>query len=156
MQHRELRTDRGSRFVNGFFLKLSLFNILGTSKEGDRSSWRLPQARLPHQPWHLQLSSDSVIRRARGALCGIDSYPASVSSKHDARKERRDLLTKPTKNPEPNKNEDPDRTERPVVCWHPGVAARIRWQTSLTQRLTRQSFSWTIFRAYACEKCGFG
>ena len=54
------------------------------------------------------VSSDSVIRRARGDLCGIDSFPVSVSSKHVGRKERGDLLNKPTKNPKPNKNEDHD------------------------------------------------
>ena len=41
------------------------------------------------------------------------------------------------------------------------MAARIQrkscgWQSSWTQRLTRQFFSWTIFIAYASEKCGFG
>ena len=54
------------------------------------------------------VSSDSVIRRARRDLCGIDSFPVTVSSKHVERKERGDLLTKPNKNPEPNKNEDHD------------------------------------------------
>ena len=44
---------------------------------------------------------------------------------------------------------------------HSRMAARIErksygWQSSWKQRLTRQFFSWTIFRAYACEKCGFG
>ena len=29
------------------------------------------------------------------------------------------------------------------------------WQSSWTQRLTRKFFSWIIFRAYTCEKCGF-
>ena len=53
------------------------------------------------------VSSDSGIR-ARGDLCGIDSYPVTVSSEHIERKERRDLLTKPTKNPKPNKNKDHD------------------------------------------------
>ena len=46
--------------------------------------------------------------RAREDLCGIDSYPVSVSSEHVERKERRDPLTEPTKNPKPNKNEDHD------------------------------------------------
>ena len=53
------------------------------------------------------VSSDSVIRRARGDLCGIDSYPVTVSSKHVERKERGDLLTKPTKNPKPKKKRRP-------------------------------------------------
>ena len=68
----------------------------------------LPQARLPHHPWHLQLSSESVDRQERGDPCGIDHHPAIVSSDSVERQERRDPLTKPTKNPKPNKNEDHD------------------------------------------------
>ena len=37
------------------------------------------------------VSSDSVTRRARGDPCGIDPYPAAVSSKHVERQEREDL-----------------------------------------------------------------
>ena len=56
------------------------------------------------------VSSDSVTRRARGDLCGIDSYPASLSSEHVEPIESGDpLLTKPTKNPKPNQNEDHDQ-----------------------------------------------
>ena len=51
------------------------------------------------------VSSDSETG-AREDLSGIDSYLVSVSSEHVERKERRDPLTKPTKNPKPNKNED--------------------------------------------------
>ena len=47
------------------------------------------------------VSSDSETR-AREDLCGIDSYPVTVSSEHVERKERGDPLTKPTKNPKPN------------------------------------------------------
>ena len=48
------------------------------------------------------------------------------------------------------------RTVRPVPFRHSGMAARVQrkscgWQSSWTQRLTRQFFSWIIFRAYACE-----
>ena len=72
------------------------------------------------------VSSDSVTR-ARGDLCGIDSYPVTVSSKHVERKERGDLLTKPTKNPKPKKKRRPRfRTERPVKFRHTGMAARIQ------------------------------
>ena len=53
------------------------------------------------------VSSDSQTR-AREDLCGIDSYPVSVSSKHVERREKGDLLTKSTKKPKPNKNEDHD------------------------------------------------
>ena len=35
VQHRELRSDRGSWFVNEFFLQFSLFNINDTFKAGD-------------------------------------------------------------------------------------------------------------------------
>ena len=65
------------------------------------------------------VTSDSVTRQARGDLCGIDSYPVTVSSKHGERQERGDLfssgtpeeelLTKPTKNPKPNENKDHDQ-----------------------------------------------
>ena len=55
----------------------------------------------------MTVSSDSETR-AREDLCGIDSYPVSVSSKHVERKERGDPLTKPNQNPKPNKNEDHD------------------------------------------------
>ena len=44
----------------------------------------------------MTVSSDSETG-AREDLCGIDSYPLSVSSKHVERKERGDLLTEPTK-----------------------------------------------------------
>ena len=49
---------------------------------------------------------------AREDLCGIDSYPVSVSSEHVERKEQGDLLTKPTKNPKPHKNEDHELERR--------------------------------------------
>ena len=55
----------------------------------------------------MTVSSDSETK-AREDLCGIDSYPVSVSSEHVERKERGDPLTKPTKNPKPNKDEDHD------------------------------------------------
>ena len=71
--------------------------------------------------------SDSETRE-REDLCGIDSYPVSVSSEHVERKERDDpLLTKPTKNPKPNKKRKPRKgTGRPVVFRHTGLAARIQ------------------------------
>ena len=52
------------------------------------------------------VSSETVARQEPGDLCGIDSYLATVSNEHVERKERRDPLTKPTKNSKPNKNED--------------------------------------------------
>ena len=50
VQHGELRSDRGSWFINEFFLKLALSNIHDTFKAGKWIILRLPQARLPHQP----------------------------------------------------------------------------------------------------------
>ena len=56
------------------------------------------------------VSSESVARQERGDLCGMDHYPAAVSSKHVEWQERGDpyssgtseeLLTKPTKNQKP-------------------------------------------------------
>ena len=66
---------------------------------------RLPQARLPHHP---RLCHATVRLEHGKDLCGIDSYPVPVSRKHVERKERWDLLTKPTKKPKPKKNEDLD------------------------------------------------
>ena len=45
-----------------------------------------------------------------------DSYPVSVSSEHVERKERRDPLTKPTKNPKPNKNQDHELERGDPFC----------------------------------------
>ena len=96
-------------------------------------------------------------------LSEIDSHRAPVSSSHAERIERGDpLLPKPTQNRKPNKRRKPRcRTGWPVVFWHTGMAARIPrksrgWLSSWTKRLTRQFLSWTIFRPYAYEKCGFG
>ena len=61
------------------------------------------------------VSSNSETR-TREDLCGIDSCPVSVSSEHVERKERGDLLTKPTKNPKPNKNEDHELERGDPFC----------------------------------------
>ena len=63
----------------------------------------------------MTVSSDSETR-AQEDLCGIDSYPVSVSSKHVERKEQGDLLTKPTKNPKPNENENPEKERDDPLC----------------------------------------
>ena len=67
------------------------------------------------------VSSDSVTRQDGRDPCGIDSYPAAVSSKRVERRERGDLLPKPTKNPKPNKKRKPrDRTRDPLCSDIPG------------------------------------
>ena len=53
-----------------------------------------------------------------------------------------------------------DRTGRPVVFWAQGVAARIQgefggWWNSITGRLSRQFFSWSLLRADYKETWGF-
>ena len=61
------------------------------------------------------VSSESVARQERWDPCGIDSYPAALSSKQERETpwsseiSEEQLLTKPTKNPKPNKNEDHDQ-----------------------------------------------
>ena len=54
----------------------------------------------------------STVRQARGDLCGIDSYPVTVSSEHVERKERGDPFSKPTKIPKPNENENHEQVRR--------------------------------------------
>ena len=108
----------------------------------------LPQARLPHHPWHFATaSSESVDRQERR-----DPYSSET---------REEFLTKPTKIPKPNQNVVHD-LERWDPC-HPTCrngcksSEKILWMTEfLNTETTRQFFSWIIFRAYACEKCGFG
>ena len=76
------------------------------------------------------------------------------------------ILTKPWKSQTIKKGTQ-EGTGRPVVCrfrsgkfWSPGVAARIQrkfggWRNSRTWRLSRQFFSWSIFRAHTQETWGF-
>ena len=135
-----------------FFLKLALFNINDTFKAGNWPSCVFLKL--------VYIINHDIFNYVQ---CGIDSYPVTVSSKHVERREQGDLLSKTTKNKKQNKKKRRplSRTERPLPFRHTGKAARVRrkscgWQSSWTQRLARQFFSWTIFRAYACEKCGFG
>ena len=60
------------------------------------------------------VSSDSGTR-ARDNLCGIDSYPVTVSSKHVERKERRDLLPSQSKF-QSKINENHDIGRRDPLC----------------------------------------
>ena len=63
----------------------------------------------------MTVSSDSE-NRTKADMCGMDSYPVSVSNEHVERKERGDPLTTPTKNPKPNKNEDHDQERGDSLC----------------------------------------
>ena len=92
------------------------------------------------------MSSDSE-NRAREDPCGIDSYPAAVSSKHVERQERGDpcssktseeqLLSKPTRNPKPEKNEnhDQERETRVMVdCFVRELEQRVSDLLDITNR----------------------
>ena len=107
----------------------------------------------------MTVSSDSEIRASED-MCGRDSYPVTVSSEHVERKERRDPLTKPTKNPKPNKNEDHELERRDLFC-----SDIQEWLQEFRENLVNDRVpehrdsharSSTIFGAYAYEKCGFG
>ena len=95
MQHRELRSDRGSWFVNEFFLQFSSFNFKVTLKTGEALFYIFLE--LVFFTNHNCVSDSET--GAREDLSGTDSYPAPVSSSHVERAERGDPLTKPTKNP---------------------------------------------------------
>ena len=64
------------------------------------------------------VSSESVVGKERRDPCGIDSYPAIVSSERVERgdpysfEKSEELLNKPSKNPKPNENEDHERVRR--------------------------------------------
>ena len=108
VQHRELRSDRGSWFTNEFFLQFpSSTSMTPSRQEIDHPTSSSSSSSSPTMTSSTVSSDDGT--RVREDQCGIDSYPVSVSSKHVEMKERRDLLTKPTKNPKPNKNEDPEQ-----------------------------------------------
>ena len=64
----------------------------------------------------MTVSSDSETK-AQEDLCGIHSFPVTVSSENVERKERRDPFTKPTKTLKPNKNEDHEKERRDPFCF---------------------------------------
>ena len=147
VQDRELRSYRGSWLSTSFLPPAFPLQHPWHLQGRKLIILRLPQARLPSPT--MTVSSDSETG-AREDLSGIDSIPVLVSSEHVERKERRDPLTKPTKNPKPNKKRRPRiRTERPILFRSPEScknSEKISWmRSSWTQRLTRQFFSWTIF-----------
>ena len=110
MQHGELRSDRGSRLINEFFIQFSYFNL----NERQESNHPTSSSSSSTSPT-TTVSSDSETR-AREDLSGIDSHPAAVSSSHVERKERGDLLSNPTKNPKPNRNENHEKERSDPLC----------------------------------------
>ena len=86
MQHGELRSDRGSRLVNEFFLQFSSFNLNDTFKTGEQSS------HIFLKLVYFTDSSDSETQE-REDLSGIDSHPVPMLSPNvEEMIERRDPL----------------------------------------------------------------
>ena len=79
VQHRELRSDRGSWLVIEFFIQLahSSTSMTPSRQEIDHPTSSSSSSSSPT----MTVSSDSETR-AREDLCGIDSYPVTVSSEH--------------------------------------------------------------------------
>ena len=123
VQHRELRSHR----VPGLSTLSSSSFPSSTSMTPSRQEIDHPTSSSSSSTSPTMTVSSDNGTRAREDLCGIDSYPVSVSSKHVERKERGDPSPKPTKSPKPNKKRRPRfRTRRPVEFRHTGMAARIQ------------------------------
>ena len=60
----------GSWFINEFSLQLALINIHDNLQDRKLIILRLPQARLPHQPGHLQLCQAIMWLDKHGETCG--------------------------------------------------------------------------------------
>ena len=103
------------------------------------------------------VSSDSATRQERGDPCGIDSYPAAVSSEHVEGKKKTGRpvdQANQKSHPKNNNKEDHDLERRHSLC--SGIP---EWLQEFRENLVdpeRQFFSWTIFGAHTCVKCGFG
>ena len=71
-------------------------------------------------------------------------------------------MNKPTQNPKPNNNEDPDpergdRLHSDIPEWLQESRENLVDDRVLERRDSHASSSHEqFFRAYACEKCGFG
>ena len=114
------------------------------------------------------VSSESVASQERRDLCGIDSYPAAVSSQHFARQERgylcssgtpaEQLLTEPTKNPKRNKNEDHDKERRDpchsdIPDWLQEFRENLVDDRVLECRNSHASSSHEVFHAACIAPC---
>ena len=109
----------------------------------------LPQACLPQHPRHLQRKL--IIQIILQQSCQVKELFWNI----------RRVVTWTNQNPIIMKKESRAGTGRPVFFRHTRMVARIQrkscgGKSSWTQRLTRQFFSWTIYRAHIQEKCGFG
>ena len=126
------------------FVKVVVPGLSTTTSSSSTSTSTTPWGQeIDHSNHHPAIeSSENVHRQARG-----DPFTS----------ETEELLHEPSKIPKSNKNEDHEQVRGPVFR-HTRVVARIHrescgWKSSWTQRLTREFFSWYIFRIY--EKWGF-
>ena len=128
-----------------------------------KTSWFLvyqrvpPQARLPQRPWHLQRRL--IIQITLQQSCQVKVWKGKYGETRILLKHQKSGWINQRTPKTKWKCESRASTERPVLFRHTGMVARIQrescgWQSSWTQRLTREFFSWIIFRA--CGKCEFG
>ena len=156
VQHWELRSYCGSWLVSEFFLQFSLFNMTPSKQEIDHPTSSSSSSTSPT----TTVLSDSETRESEDQS-GIDSPPVLVSSSNvEEMIERWDPLFAAESGKRSQANQKNLKPVWPVIFWNPGVAARIQrksfgWKSSWTTRLTRQFFSWSIFRAHIQEKWGF-
>ena len=112
MQHRELRSDRGSWFVNEFFFQVASTTAMTPSRqEIDHPTSSSSSSTSPSMT-SSTVSTESVGRQVRGDFHGMDSCPVIscpviVLSKRWEAWTRRPV-DQATQNPKPNKNEDHD------------------------------------------------
>ena len=134
MQYGKYRTGRGSWFIYNFF-KLVYFNTHDSFRSGN-TSFRSPSS--SRVQW----------------MCGKTSMARPVHFWNIRR-----VVTWTNQNPKTKYKWGSRTGTGKAVFRHARVVARIHreacgWESSWTQRLTREFFSWNIFRTF--EKCGFG
>ena len=114
MQHGKLRTNPGLSASSSSSLHSST-SMTPSRHEIDHPTSSSSSSTSPTMR-PSTVSSESVVGQERWDPCGMDHYPAAVSSKHVERQEERcdpcpseiseEQLLTPTKNPKPNKNVD--------------------------------------------------
>ena len=161
MQHGELRSDRGSWLVIEFFL----------------------QACLLQHPWHLQGGRLIILHLSSSSSTASTMTSSTVSSDSETQSMvkiwvgsipiqylcqvhmlKGYRMGRPVDQANQKSKTKFKRRPRSKNSWDLLNSYIPEWLQEFrenlvddrAQRLTRQFFSWTIFRAYTCEKCGFG
>ena len=120
MQHGELRSDRGSRLVNEFFLRFLSFNFNDTFKTGEASFYIFLKlvffSNYSNNKWQWSCVNETREREDQSA---IDSPPVPVSSS----------------------NVD-DRTGKPVVCREPNHEPIHQANQKFPKRISKKRRPW--------------